>query len=53
MPKLVEGYTELVGSKLNKWKGFLKPNFELWPNRSRHDSADELLIRHPQVLRVL
>ena len=28
---------------------FLKLNFELGPNRSRHDSADELLNRHPQV----
>jgi hypothetical protein len=28
--------------------GFLKPNFELGPSRSRHDTTDELLIRHPQ-----
>ena len=27
MPKLVAGYTELVGSKWKKGKGFLKPNF--------------------------
>jgi hypothetical protein len=25
----------------------LKPNFELGPNRSRHDSIDGLLVRHP------
>ena len=31
MPKLVEGYTELGCSKWKKWKGFLKPNFELGP----------------------
>ena len=27
VPELVAGYTELVGSKLKKGKGFLKPNF--------------------------
>ena len=27
MPTLVEGNTELGGSKLKKWKGFSKPNF--------------------------
>ena len=27
MPRLLGGYTELVGSKLKKGKGFLKPNF--------------------------
>ena len=32
MLKLVVGYTELVGSKLKKWKGFLKPNCERGPN---------------------
>ena len=32
MPKLVVGYTELVGSKLKKGKGFSKPNFEVGPN---------------------
>jgi hypothetical protein len=24
-------YTELGGGKLKKWKGFLKPNYELGP----------------------
>jgi hypothetical protein len=32
MPKLVVGYTEPGCSKSKKWKGFLKPNFELGPN---------------------
>jgi hypothetical protein len=32
MPKLMVGNTELAGCKLKKWKGFLKPNFELVPN---------------------
>ena len=32
MPKLVEGYTEVGCSKLQKSKGFLKPNFGLGPN---------------------
>jgi hypothetical protein len=32
MPKLVVGYTELVGSKLKKGKGFLKPNLGLVPS---------------------
>ena len=31
MPRLVVGYTELVGSKWKKGNGFLKPNFELHP----------------------
>jgi hypothetical protein len=31
MPKLVVCNTELGGGKLKKWKGFLKPNYELGP----------------------
>ena len=33
MPSRGEGNTELVGGKLKKGKGFLKPNFEQGPNR--------------------
>jgi hypothetical protein len=51
MPRLVDGNTERCCGKLKKGNSFLKSNFELEPNRSRHDSADELLIRHPQVFR--
>ena len=32
MPSLIGGNTELGGSKLKNWKGFLKPNFEPGPN---------------------
>ncbi len=32
MPKLLVGYTELVGSKLKEGKGFSKPNFGVGPN---------------------
>jgi hypothetical protein len=32
MPKWVVGYTEPGCIKSKKWKGFLKPNFELLPN---------------------
>jgi hypothetical protein len=32
MSILVVGNTELGGSKLKKWKGVLKPNFEGGPN---------------------
>ncbi len=31
MPKLVVGYTELVGSKLKRGNGFLKLNFGVGP----------------------
>jgi hypothetical protein len=34
---------------LKRGNRFLKTNFELGPSRSRHDTTDELLIRHPQV----
>ena len=49
MSEFVVDYTELAGSKLKKGNGFLKPNFGVGPNCSRHDSTDELLIRHPQL----
>ena len=32
MPKLVVGYTELVGCRLKTAKAFLKPNFGVGPN---------------------
>jgi hypothetical protein len=32
MLKLVVGYTDLVGGKLKKGKGFLKPNSGVGPN---------------------
>jgi len=32
MPILVVGNTELIGSKLKKGKGFLKPNLETLPS---------------------
>ena len=51
MPRLVVGYTEIVGGKLKNWNGFLEPNFGVGANCSPHDSTDELLVRHPQVLR--
>jgi hypothetical protein len=38
-----------LGSKLKKGNRLSKPNFGPGPNRSRHDSTDELLIRYPQV----
>jgi hypothetical protein len=34
MPRLVVGDAERCCGKLKSWKGFLKPNFELGPNRS-------------------
>jgi hypothetical protein len=33
MPSLVGVNTEHFCGKLKSWKGFLKPNFELGPNR--------------------
>jgi hypothetical protein len=47
MPRLVGGDTEIICVKLKSCNRFLKPNFELGPNRSRHDSIDGLLVRHP------
>lgn len=34
MPRLLVGYTELAGSKLEKGNGFLQPNFGVGPNRA-------------------
>ena len=31
MPRLLVGYTELVGGKLKRGNGFLKPNFGVGP----------------------
>jgi hypothetical protein len=42
MPRLLEGYTELVGSKLNSWKGFLKPNFGVGPSVSANCAVSNL-----------
>jgi hypothetical protein len=33
MLRLVGGNAETVCCKLKSWKGFLKPNFEVGPNR--------------------
>ena len=42
MPRLVVGYTDLVGGKLKKGKGFLKPNFGVGPsvNQSSSEGRD-------------
>jgi hypothetical protein len=43
---LVVGDTELVGGKLKKGKGFLKPNFEVGSNFELADFDRELAIRY-------
>ncbi len=42
------GNTELGGSKSKKWKGFLKPNFELGPNPSIHVVLDVIFNGCPE-----
>jgi hypothetical protein len=51
MPRLLEGYTELVGSKMKKVNGFLEPNLEVLPKLGWLTPVfiAELRIDHPQV----